>query len=262
MKILQLANKKIESLVRQLHVRGLPKLLGSYTINEYPKSGGSWVGKLMADALQLPFPQHQIPEFKASILHGHYINPWGMNNVTCVWRDGRDVTVSWYFHCTHKFKFGNEFLVDKVVRDLNIKDIADVQTNLPRFIEYSFVHQTSPHFSWSDFVRVWSDRDVIHVKYENFLEDTVGELVSLYGKLTDKHLSLEEAQRIVDKNSFQRMSGRIPGTQESSSFFRKGIAGDWKNYFNEEAVEIFKHYGGKELVHLGYETDMSWGFGE
>ena len=39
---------------------------------------------------------------------------------------------------------------------------------------------------------------------------------------------------------------------------RKGIVGDWKNYFNKEAREIFNHYAGDQLIKLGYEKDRSW----
>ncbi len=42
------------------------------------------------------------------------------------------------------------------------------------------------------------------------------------------------------------------------SFLRKGIAGDWRNYFNKEAREILHHYAGRELIRLGYEKDASW----
>jgi hypothetical protein len=41
--------------------------------------------------------------------------------------------------------------------------------------------------------------------------------------------------------------------------FRKGIIGDWKNYFTEEIKKIFIERGGGDvLIELGYETDYNW----
>jgi hypothetical protein len=39
---------------------------------------------------------------------------------------------------------------------------------------------------------------------------------------------------------------------------RKGIAGDWKNNFSEEAKQVFHAYAGSELIKMGYEKDDSW----
>jgi hypothetical protein len=40
--------------------------------------------------------------------------------------------------------------------------------------------------------------------------------------------------------------------------FRKGIAGDWKNYFTPELKETYKESIGKFLIEFGYERDLSW----
>jgi hypothetical protein len=62
-----------------------------YIVNEYPKSGGTWVGQMLGRALRVPFPRNRFPVLRPSIMHGHYLRPWGMKNVVVVWRDGRDV---------------------------------------------------------------------------------------------------------------------------------------------------------------------------
>lgn len=43
-----------------------------------------------------------------------------------------------------------------------------------------------------------------------------------------------------------------------SSTFRKGIIGDWKNYFNQEHIQLYKEKYGYELIKLGYENDLNW----
>jgi hypothetical protein len=51
--------------------------------------------------------------------------------------------------------------------------------------------------------------------------------------------------------------GRKRG-QEATSFFRKGIAGDWKNVFTEQDKRDFKTVAGDLLIEIGYEKDKNW----
>jgi hypothetical protein len=39
---------------------------------------------------------------------------------------------------------------------------------------------------------------------------------------------------------------------------RKGIAGDWKNYFSPESAGVFEQYAGDVLCELGYEQNAYW----
>jgi hypothetical protein len=39
---------------------------------------------------------------------------------------------------------------------------------------------------------------------------------------------------------------------------RKGVIGDWRNHFTEEACKVFDQFAGNELIRLGYEKDHSW----
>ena len=41
------------------------------------------------------------------------------------------------------------------------------------------------------------------------------------------------------------LGGRTQGEEASSSFYRKGIAGDWKNHFSEEDRRVFKEEAGE-----------------
>ena len=70
--------------------------------------------------------------------------------------------------------------------------------------------------------------------------------------------SAERVSEIVRKYSFKNMSKREQGDENTSSFLRKGIAGDWKNKFSQEACSVFDKYGGEMLVKLQYERDQKW----
>ncbi|MEW6667468.1 MAG: sulfotransferase [Thermodesulfobacteriota bacterium] len=53
--------------------------------------------------------------------------------------------------------------------------------------------------------------------------------------------------------SFRTLSrGRVRGDEDPRSFFRKGVVGDWRNHFDEEAHRVFMDRAGSLLGELGY----------
>jgi hypothetical protein len=96
------------------------------------------------------------------------------------------------------------------------------------------------------------------VRYEDLLErpnEEVGRLARFLGADTSE----KAVQQAVSSASFERLSkGRERGQEDTSSFYRKGVAGDWKNYFTERDKEIYKEEAGELLIRLGYERDLDW----
>ena len=249
---------KENELIRTGLVHFLSGALPLYVVNEFPKSGGTWVGQMLGRALGVPFPRNRFPVLRPSIMHGHYLNPRGMKNVVVAWRDGRDVMVSWYHQqlVSHEW---NERQVRRSRGELPLEDYDDVNTNLPAFIEYAFTTPHSPRFSWAEFARRWHGRkDAVHVRYEDLRRDTAGELERIVLGLTGERLGPEKATTIEEEFSFERQAGRRAGQENRSSFLRKGVFGDWRNYFSPEARETFDRYAGEELILLGYERDRAW----
>jgi len=194
-------------------VHMLSGVIPLYIVNEYPKSGGTWVGQMLGRALRVPFPRNRFPVLRPSIMHGHYLRPWGMKNVVVVWRDGRDVMVSWYYQNLFSHEWRNDLQVERARREFSFRNYDDIYENLPEFIEWAFTQKrssprlswTDPRFSWTDFVRRWYHReDVVHVRYEDLRRETVGGLQRIVLELTRSHLSPEKASAIAEEFSFQR----------------------------------------------------------
>ena len=95
------------------------------------------------------------------------------------------------------------------------------------------------------------------VKYENLLENTSGELERLL-QFLGADASEQVVKRCVDAASFERLSGGRKRGQEAPSFFRKGVAGDWRDVFTEQNRRDFKEAAGDLLIELGYEEDDAW----
>jgi hypothetical protein len=71
------------------------------------------------------------------------------------------------------------------------------------------------------------------VRYEDLLQEPAKEIDRLL-----RFVNLKTGQVIVDhlisETSFNKLStGRNQGEQDIGSFYRKGIAGDWKSYISD-----------------------------
>lgn len=249
---------KVEGLLRMLMVHLLPGVLPLYIVTEYPKSGGSWLAQILSEYFNVPFPRNRFPKLQSSVIHGHYNYHPLMKNVFVVLRDGRDIMVSFYFQSLLKNDRLNSQLVELTRKELRFDDYDDVKNNLPMFIEYKFIRKRHPIFTWSDFVNKWSDKKATFIRYESLLEDTEKEMTRALSEFSSAPVDGNVLKRAIEKYSFKNQANRNPGEEDRSSFLRKGIAGDWKNYFSKEACEVFNKYAGRELIKLGYETDDGW----
>ena len=69
----------------------------------------------------------------------------------------------------------------------------------------------------------------------------------------------ERLREIVLANRFEAWTkGRPRGQEDQRSHERKGIDGDWRNYFTDELRRKFKSRFGSVLIATGYERDFRW----
>ncbi len=239
----------------------LSKKLDLVLVSEFPKSGGSWVAQMLADYLEKPFPRNIGAKFESSIMHGHELHSDKFEKPFCVLRDGRDVIISFYHH----MMIGNKRMAaharDTYRAMCPFDDYDDVKGNLPKYIDFIFTeYRKKPgKFSWKDHVNsYWGKEGVVFIRYEDLLEDTAGTMFNALYKKLGEEPNLDRLRGIEEKYSFKNQSKREKGTEKKDHFLRKGIAGDWKNYFGDEAAAMFDKHAGKELVRFGYEKDRNW----
>ncbi len=64
----------------------------------------------------------------------------------------------------------------------------------------------------------------------------------------------EELVALYDQNSFKKITGgRNQGVEDQNAHYRKGISGDWRNYFDESLITYFREVTRDLLEVLGYE---------
>jgi hypothetical protein len=107
----------------------------------------------------------------------------------------------------------------------------------------------------------YESRSAHKVRYENLQNNTTDALRGIANYL-GVGFKLRAAERAIDKNSFERKSGRLPGNEDKGEFLRKGITGDWKNYFDQKCISAFKTardgQWNRLLIKMGYEENPNW----
>lgn len=246
--------------LRMLVLRGMSRpFADNLVVNEYPKSGGTWLSQMLSEALGLPYPRNRLPMLGSCLMQCHVLNPFGMRNVVVIWRDGRDVMVSFYHHLLfgHEFADGSE--QRKVAELLNISDPADVSANLPAVIEALMKKRIGPRFNWPEFVSAWHGRPgVIETRYEDLLDRPAQELARIVHEAVGSEPDADAIEAIVERYSFRNQSQSKDAHGDGSSrgqFLRKGISGDWENHFTNEAEAVFWKYAKEQMHSLGYDTD-------
>lgn len=99
--------------------------------------------------------------------------------------------------------------------------------------------------------------DYEQVRYEDLLVEPVPQVRQLLNFLSADS-SEAVAQGCVEVVSFEKKANRKPGEEDPTSFYRKGVSGDWKGVFTSEDRQAFKEEAGDLLVEMGYEKDVDW----
>lgn len=71
-------------------------------------------------------------------------------------------------------------------------------------------------------------------------------------------LPVDSIRRIVERRTFERLTGRKKGEENRDSHLRKGVPGDWKNHLSDALVGTFKHMYNDLVLKLGYESGPDW----
>jgi hypothetical protein len=235
--------------------------LGIVHIVEYPKCGGSWVRNMVRTYLgkNLFINDRVISKNEVILTHKRF-TPVYKKPVVVV-RDPRDMYVSFYhYETSYERRSARPAISSYYKYDENRPKDEDFY----RYLEAKLLYRTHPWFFYAQFISDWADRPgVCRVRYEDCLKDAGKELIRIVRYL-DKDVDLQGISDTVEETSFAAITSkkygvaRGAGEGDDSKFHRKGIAGDWKNYFNKQSCELLEQIDGHVLTKLGYESDGGW----
>jgi hypothetical protein len=110
-----------------------------------------------------------------------------------------------------------------------------------------------------DWIRGWLDNrdpdNSMIVRYEDMLAGTAGTLSRVFDFLRIER-GAANPERIAERFRFDRVSGRVQGVEDRSSFHRRGTSGEWKLLLSDgqrtRAAAMFE----EEITELGYEPTL------
>ena len=163
-------------------------------------------------------------------------------------RDGRDVLTSGTFDWLLKDAEGTER------HEFFVRPIPGMR--LERFFDVKVIQKWSQN--WNETIDCFGEEEPdVRVTYEEMKYDMSVPLQRIFETLgvnASEHLAIQ----CEDASTFERMAGRPPGQEDPTAKARKGIAGDWKNYFTLPDGELFHALSGPQLEQMGYETNSDW----
>src|SRR5919199_2862161 len=181
-------------------------------------------------------------------------------------RDGRDVAVSAMHHWWRLAKDRAEGIFELTPEELEIRDAY--LKDREGFLASGRSIFTEERLG--QLARRWSYRvgkahhegtalygeGYLEIRYEDLLRDPPNTLRRIFELL---HARRGDAvvERCIRASQFERASKRRQGEEDPNSFFRKGVAGDWRDVFTERDREIYEKLAGDRLIEMGYKKPIT-----
>jgi len=246
-------------------------------IVSYPKSGTTWLAQIIREIAKPAMPEGvseeqiiggTVPFFESvnpAHLEGYpsprYICthlPYAMMprdsqhkvKYLFVARNPRDVAVS-FFHW------------------MRVLDKIDWDGSWDEYIGY-FINGNVPYGSYFDHILGWwehkEDEHLLFMKYEDMKKDLLSHVKKIAGFI-GQNLSSQEAERVAEacsfssmkadpKTNYDRYRDKIYKKGSTFSFMRKGVVGDWKNYFSDEQLAEFDKLYASRLEGTGIDFEF------
>jgi hypothetical protein len=176
-------------------------------------------------------------------------------------RDGRDVAVSAMNHWWRQAQDRDDPVFELDPEELDKRDayLADREGFLSAG-ESIFTEKRLRQIAERWAYRVGkARRDGVTIYSENYLElryeDLLADVPANIRRVLDG-LGASSGDAMVERcaraGNFESVSNRKQGEEDSSSFFRKGVVGDWRSVFNKRDRQLFDEVAGERLEEVGY----------
>ena len=164
-----------------------------------------------------------------------------------VMRDPRDIVVSWYFSTRY-----SHAPMGKILERRKILNNMTIQNGMLYSIdELADLGLFDAMGSWESATE--RSPNVLLLRFEDI---TGRNHIHFFEKLF-QHCDISMPPKVLEgllrDYQFERLSGRKKGQEDKRNHYRKGVAGDWRNYFNEKIVARFKNVTGELVTRLGYD---------
>ena len=239
---------------RFAHQKLNPLLFDTVSVNEYPKSGGTWICRMLRDATGWRFDDNVMPRYGKSIVKYHRM-PLNVDPQVVVVRDPRDVFVSLYFHSRAVFRDDpfNSAIVEATKGV--IEEQEDERGQIAAFVERLLTDPIYPRFAWHEFYRYHLDRGTPIFRYEDFRSEPHQSLTRLLEALQIE-VPADRLEAVVADHSIDAILAKRkatdPGGNSDANFVRRGKVGGFSDYLGEDVVASILRSEGEVMAEFGY----------
>lgn len=163
-------------------------------------------------------------------------------------RDPRDLLISWYFSAKYSHALVGD--LGRIRQELHRLDLVDGLLYGIDCLEDVGIFKAQR--SWADSPS--NDTNVMLVKYEHLIKPDSAALFRQVLNHCDIRIPNNQLNDLLELYSFEKLSGRKRGQEDQNAHYRKGVQGDWKNYFNDKIQNRFMEASDDLLAAWRYEN--------
>ncbi len=209
-------------------------------ITGYPRSGNTWLGRLLADVLGCEYNSYDgergdWPGDKTDVPYlvrkTHALETPDPEHTVFIYRDPRGVAVSLMFYRGYP-------------------DLAAAIDAMSESIEALGV------IGYEDFINTWwnTGKAACEVRYLDLHKRPVETLRDLAEKVTGLALDDLVCRRAIARQSIKQAQERY----QDMHHLRNGKVGDWRNYFTQSTGRMMQERFGPLMLRQGYIQSVEW----
>lgn len=225
------------------------------------KAGSQWIYKILREIASIRIVAPQLDEkqfldtplFMGAVYPTVYVTKEQFHSVALpcnyrkfiIIRDLRDTLVSGYF----SIRYSHAVIDERLARWRKRLEAMNIENGLLMLMDEWLPMSARIQQSWIEAGERF-------IRYEDLLEKDSNILEELLIKHCEIPVTPERLREVVLANRFENLTGgRKPGEENLMAHERKGISGDWQNYFTLLVIEKFNERYGRLLTNSGYVAD-------
>lgn len=248
---MRLPSYPIRSVARAVYVPVNSAFFDMMHVNEFPKSGGTWMSKMLAQIMGWRFDDNAYPRFGASVMKHHRL-ALNEKKTICMIRDPRDVAVSFFYHSRKVF---DDDPLNKKSVELALKQASNSagELDIDAFVRSLFTKPLHPRFTWSEFYSSEARKSETIIKYENLRSNPQDTMLQAFQAM-GVEVCEQKIADVVDAHDIDKIiSAREKAGDSGHHFVRKGAVGGWRDELSKESVEFIQEKSEFVMKQFGYE---------